>query len=817
MLKNYFKIAFRLLSKYKSFSLINLTGLTLGITVCLLITQYVSFQLSYDQFHRQKESLYRVSLNYVNDKGISEQHAGISNSLGPFLKTEFPEIINQTRMIKSSAFTRTSIVKYNDGVNNQSREFHEDGVYFVDSSFLEMFTYPIVLGDSESPLANPYSIILSESAAKKYFGESNPIGKNLTFNSFLDFEVTGVFKDPPLNSHQKFNFLLSIEGAFEEGLLNRNNLHLYGDSYHTYIELSPNVNAQEVQAKIQQPLIDLTDRKFESTSINLQPITEIHLYSELVDEQNQNGSALVVFTLSFIALLVLMLAWSNFTNLSLLRNLLRTKETAVRKTLGALKHQLVFQFVLESLILNFIAFMLALGVAEVFQPYFSKLLGYNLPGLFSFNPVIFLLLSLLFAGGSVLTGLIPSLILSYSKPVGMLKSFSKMQSQGNSFRMSLVIFQLAAVFILITCTFTISKQMNFMQNKDLGLEVEQVLILNGPKLYNDASTNRTVSYKQFVSKYHTFKSEILRNSSVKAVSSTNYIPGDNVDFSASLDNPNSTTNIPQLIKRIFVNYDFDQVFELKMVAGRFFSEDFTDENNAIVLNESAIKQLGFADAENALHKEIHYWGNPVTIIGVTKDFHFSSLKNKVEPMFFWLNTERTFLTLKLNTENIDQTLATVNETWSSVFEGSPLHFFFADEYFNNQYKEEQKLETLITLFTGVSIVIAGLGLFGLVAFMIQRRTKEIGIRKVLGANVANVVTLLSKDFVKLVIVGFTIAIPIAWYAMNQWLADFAYRIELGPGTFVFTGGAAVAIALLTVSLQSLKAAVANPVESLKSE
>lgn len=815
MLKNYFIVAIRVFSKYKSFSLINLIGLTLGITVCLLITQYVVFQLSYDTFHKQKEYLYRVTISYENDEGVYEHHAAISNGLGPFLKNNFPEVVNQTRIIKSSAFSRSSILEYDDGIMKQSREFHEDGIYFVDSTFLEMFTYPIVFGDSESPLAKPNSMVLSESAAKKYFGESNPIGKTLTFSPFIDFEITGVFKDPPLNSHHQFDFLLSLGKAFEKDLLFKDNLHFYGEAYHTYIQLGSDINVFDFQEKIQQSVLEITDRKAAQTAIKLQPITDIHLYSDLASELNQNGSALATYTLSITAILVMLMAWSNFTNLSLLRNIFRRKEAGVRKTLGANKYQLTIQFVLESLIINSFAFVLALAAAELFQPYFSKLLGYKLPTLFSFNPLVFIFLCLTLLGGSILTGLFPSLILTSENTVGMLKSLPKMQTIFS--RKVVIFFQMVAVFALITCTNTITKQMNFVHNKDLGLRTEQVLVLNGPKLFNNLDIDKSESYKQFVSKYQTFRSEILQNSSIKAVSSSNFVPGDHIDFTATLENPASGSGTPKQIKRIFVNYDFDKVFELEMVAGRFFSDNFNSEEKSIVLNESAIKLLGFNDAESALNKEIYYWNNPVTIVGVSKDFHFRSLKKRVEPMFFWLNNERTFITLKLKADNISVTLIDINKTWDMVFTDSPFQFFFANEYFNNQYKEDQILKTLIASFTLVALVIASLGLFGLAAFAIQLRTKEIGIRKILGATIANIITLLSKDYLRIVLIGYLIAIPIAWYVMSLWLSNFSYRIKITPEIYALAGAAAILIITLTVSWQVFKAAVANPVESLRNE
>ena len=802
MLKNYLKTAFRNFLRYKGNAAINIVGLALGISVFFLIIQYVSFELSYDSFNKNADRIYRIR----NDRIYSDKHdksAGCPPALGPTLKKEFPEVVEAARL-------RGTDVTYINAGKNIAENI--DMVYYAEPSFLKIFTFPLVEGSAQTVLEGSYNVIISESFAQTNFRNENPINKEISLTNEYgnhNYKISGVFKDVPSNSHIKFNMLISYKTLISQ---NKQAEYYWGwNAFNTYILLEPNADPKALETKF--PSMVEKYKNYEASYKRvylLQPLKDIHLYSNLRFEPEVNGSAETVKFLSIIALFVLILAWVNYVNLSTGRSLMRAKEVGVRKVLGSNRFQLIKQFLTESFLLNIIALMFALVVDEISLPYFNNMTGKPLSiGLLQNN---WLILIAIFAAGVVLSGIYPAFVMSSFNPLIIFKTHSGKLPGKIDLRRGLVIFQFAVSIILIASTLIVFEQLSFMRNKDLGANINQTLILNAPNGKED-------SYSSAVN----FRDALLIIPGVRDASASASVPGKGYSNASSGvrkygSNPEDGT------QGFFISVDenYFKLYNVPLVAGRYFTRE-SRFNHEIILNEEAVKVYGFKNPKDAINKKLvfdGFDGQSIRIVGVTKDYYQESLKSSILPVVFNpINGGNgpKYFSIKIGSKNIKQILAKIKNNWDETFPNQPFEYNFLDEIFNSQYKADQQFGKVFSLFSFLAIMISCLGLFGLASFTNLRRRKEIGIRKVVGASLQDIFFMLTKDFTKWVLLANLIAWPVAYYIMNKWLEDFAYRINMSWWTFFLSGGIAFLVALLTVSYQAIKAATANPVESLKYE
>lgn len=816
MLANYAKIAFRNLWQHKTFTFINVAGLATGIATSLLILEYVSFEHSYDSFHQQANDIYRIQYNQVNQQGDVMAKATTFASVGPGLQNTFPEITSVVRFHRSKALLSYEKPK-------QVRMFREENVLAADSSFLTFFSFALLKGNATTVLRDPKSIVITQTLARKYFGTEEPIGKTIKMtggygdwngNNYREvsyYKVTGVLADTPANSHIQIDALVSFN-LFSRGEAELSN---WGDNFYTYVSLQPGSSPQALDAKlpgfVKQVLGNTT-----KDGIQLQPLTSIHLDSNLVGELSTNGSRLMVSVLLLIALFTSLIAWINYVNLATARATERAKEVGVRKVTGASGGDLLRQFLVEAILLNGLSLCLAIGLVQVVQSGFNDLLGQSLSLHVLTNQSWMPICAGFFAGGILLSSLYPIFINVTVQPASVLRGQWIPAGQGLSLRKGLVVFQFTLSMILIAGSLVMYRQLTFMQRYDVGVTLDQLLVLNGP-----ATTDSTYQSKQ-----QQIKADLLNQSTIKQVTVSNLIPGKPISglSKAGLVRPINQPEEMAAGRYYFsqVDYDFQQLFGTRLVAGRWFSPKYSTDaipRQSVVINETAARLLGYASPVEAIGQRINYRVQSTpTIIGVLKDYHQLSLRKVIDPIIFELGEAPDgYFTLSISQANIPQTIAAVQQIWHKTFPDSPFSYFFLDDNFNQQYQLDWTFAQLSGLFALLALIVASLGLFGLAYLTTIQRTKEIGVRKVLGASVSSIVTLLAKDFLKLVLIAIVIATPIAWYAMNRWLQDFAYKINIEWWVFSLAGMLAVTIALLTVGFQSMKAALMNPVKALRSE
>jgi putative ABC transport system permease protein len=818
MLKNYFKIAFRNLWRNKLYTIINILGLVVGMTACTFILEYVSFKYSFDRFNTNYKDLYRVvNDRYQNGKLI--QHGTITYSgVSKALKDDYPdEILNYSRVASNGI----NILKY----ENEKIRAEE---LAVDNSFLKMFSFRLIAGEQTNALKEPYTIVITRTLAKKIFKVQNSdfqrvIGKSVLINNQRQpYKITAICEDVPLNSHLSFDFLSSYVSIYtgEFAWREANYDFTQSDFWH-YIQLKPDVNYKELQKKFtafsqkhfQGNKVSGSDEKF-----YLQPLREAHLFSDFEYEIARTANGKIILGLLVIAIFTIVIAWINYVNLSTARATERAKEVGIRKVVGSVRYQLIFQFLLESLIINLIAFGIMVLVVLELQASFNNFINLSLSILDIFNQqlglsFIIILISGFFLGVFV-SGYYPAFVLSSFQPLTVLRGKFISSNQGVFLRKSLVVFQFTATIFLIIGTIVVFQQLQFMNQKDLGLKMNQILMVNAPTLAPRDESR--------VSRAETFKQKINQINGVKGLAFTDRDFG--VDMARTFDvkRMGSEDDTKFTFRRFGVSPEFIDIYQIKILAGRNFrSSDYNiefDKLHNLILNEKAVKQLGFKTPQEAIGKQIMVFGRPWDIIGVTGNFHQKSLHSPVEPLILNPTYSSNFpISIKVETNNLQNTIASIKATYASFFPDDIFNYYFLDQQFNRQYQDEKLLGNAIILFSGLIIVVACLGLFGLSLFIINQRTKEIGIRKVMGASVNQIVTLLSQDFLKLVLIAFLIAIPLAYYFMNQWLQSFAYRIEISWLVFFIAGVSALLIALLTVGYQAIKAGLANPIEALRSE
>jgi len=822
MLKNYFTVAIRNVLAKKFYSIINILGLAVGIAAFLMITQYVVFERSYDDFHDQQDQIYRVQLDLYLDGELVKKDAENFPGVGPALKAEFPEVVDYTRLY-NMGYKNNIVLTYEDAPNGPI-QLKQDKLMYADASLFNIFSFEMVNGNPATALKKPFSIIISESMAEKYFGDADPMGKTLRLqdDDFNDesCEITGVFKNIPENSHLTFEVLISYNTLYNRGDWAKERYDLTWDrnDFYTYVLLedgtSPTLLEAQFPAIVAQYKPGLAEQN-RREELLLQPLESIHLYSDLQNEAETNGNAKVVFSLLIIASFILIIAWINYVNLSTARATDRSREVGVRKALGAYRQQLVRQFLTESLLVNLVAIIIAAVLVIFLLPTFNGLTGLQFSVAdFWGQPWLWMVIAGLFVFGTLLSGLYPAFVLSSFRPVAVLKGKFRNSSHGVILRKTLVVFQFAAAIALVAGTFIVYQQMQYMLNQDLGFSIDQTLVIERPSV-------RPQDWQEMQNDNEQFKNELLQHSSIEKVAGVHLVPGKKRKWLFLIRQYGAPQEEAQTIRLNGIDYDFIDMFEMELLAGRNFSQEFTnDQDTSVIITESAVNLLGFDSPEEAVGQTVTIGDGDwhPNIVGVVNDFHQESLKTAIEPMLFILNTVSSeYYVIKVNTQDLEETVAYIEDNWEATFPGNPFSYFFLDDYFNRQYQSEQRFSQLISVFALLALFIGGLGLFGLSAFTTQQRKKEIGVRKVLGASVGGITVLLTRDFVKLIVIAIIIALPLTYFALNEWLQSYAFRVAIGPEVLLAAGISTMLIAVLTVSWQSIKAAIANPVDSLRSE
>lgn len=801
MLRNYFIIAWRNIRKNKVFSLINILGLSIGIAACLLITQYVMHEMSYDNYHTKKDRIFRLKQDRYDKGVLATEWAYGCSAIGQALKDNFPEVEEYVRMRQGQ-----EVLSHGDVF------FKEEKAYYASEAFFKVFSIPLIKGDPETALQRPQTLVLSRSAAKRYFGDEEPVGKTLKMNGQADFEVTGVFEDVPENSHMKPDVLYSFETVVKWWGEEVRTAWMW-DGFWNYILLKEGTDPDAFEAKIPALVDKLAGealKQFDADMVfHLQRVDDIHLDSHYMGEFEVNGSRSSTYFLGVIALFVILIAWINYINLSTARSMERAREVGLRKVMGGFRSQLIRQFLMESSFLNLLAFVLALIIVMIALPYFNELAGREIGFTLLQSTKFWLVLTAVLIAGIILSGLYPAFVLSGYRPVEVLKGRFRNSWRGLYLRKGLVIFQFVATVVLLVGTFTVYRQITYMRQQDLGVNIDQTLILRAP-----ASVDST-----YAQKFEVFRNTVSAYPEVSYVTASTAIPGEQPEWNAGGIRLISEGEQDSKQYRIIgTDYDFVDAYGLKIAAGRSFSRDYPNEESSVMMNESAAHLMGFENIEDALQKEIFFWGDTFRIVGILKDYHQESLKKAHDQLIFrFIPEARNFYSLKVKSADMQQTIDRVKESWFSTFPGNPFTYFFLDEHYNNQYRADQQFGRITALFSLLAIFIACLGLFGLSSLTAVQRTKEIGVRKVMGASVPGILVLVGRNFVVLVAISFLVAVPIAWYVMDSWLQGFANRITMSWWIFALPGLVVTLVAIFTISFHTIQAARANPAHSLRYE
>ena len=814
MIKNYFKIAWRNINRHKGYSGINILGLALGIAACLLILQYVSFELSYEDFQVNKNRIYRVQQDRYDHGKLSTQWASGAYAVGNSFKDAIPEIEDYVKVVGAGRV----VVE----VNNQPLKIEK--VFFAGNSFFNIFSYPLIAGSKGTALKEPYTAALSETTAKKIFGTTNVVGKTLELNRRRKYTIDAVYKDAPINTQLKPDLLLSyatfIKRNTDSSGRGPETAWLW-DGCLTYLLLRKDANPAAVEKKfvpVVEKAVDAELRRFgdkydpahPGVIYKLQPLTDIHLYSHYIGEPGVNGDGKTTYLLLGIAFFIVVIAWVNYINLATARAITRAREVGVRKAIGSQRKQLIAQFLFESTLLNGLALVLALLIVLVAIPGFNALSGQQGSFTLFTESSFWIGLISLFALGIFFSGLYPAFVLSGFKPIEVLKGKVIGNKQSSLLRKSLVVFQFTASLFLLIGTMSVYQQIQYMRKQSLGIDINQTLVTTAPIVGIDST---------FLQKMTSFKEELQRESYIRGVAISTSIPGEPVGWNAGgIKLVGQDVSKQNQYRVIGVDYDYLKLYGLKIIAGREFSKEFGTDDKSVIFNKKGLEQLGFTKPEEALGKKIDFWGEQYSIVGVTENFHQQSLREAFEPLIFRLIPDvNGFLSVRTKAAEAGRTIGIVKSAWNKFFPGNTFEYFFLDDHFDEQYKADQRFGQIFTLFTSLAILVACLGLFGLASFTTLQRTKEIGIRKVLGASVATILRLLYREFAILLVIAFVIATPLAWISVSKWLNGYAFRINIQWVFFVLPFIAILLIAFITVSFQSVKAALANPVNSLRSE
>ncbi|GAB5527270.1 MAG: ABC transporter permease [Roseivirga sp.] len=808
MLRNYLVVSFRNFRSQKGYGFINLSGLIVGITACLLITLHVLEEITYDNFHPKADQTYRVVMDMYGQGELKTKSAPVYPAVGPGLLADFPEVEMYTR-----------ILPFGDGVysvrqaDGSLKRFNENKAVLGDENFFRMFGFRLLDGNPESVLSKANQIVVSETAGKRYFGNENPVGKTIMYRGTEEFMVTGVFEDFPENSHMQFELITSLKtwDGFEEWPGN------YGwYDFYTFIKTNGAVEQKVLDEKLSTYLDGKKAEFYAERNVRevlwTQKVGDIHLYSSgLSWDMGENGGGEQIYFLSVIAALILLIAWVNYVNLATARAIKRAKEVGIRKVVGAQKSNLVTQFLVESFLYNAMAVMASVLLVIALVPVINSSMELGLDRTLLYGREVLIGLSTLIFSGALITGFYPATVLTSFKPVSVLKGQVGKAGRKFGFRQVLVVFQFTASITLILGTFLVVKQLNYMRSQDLGLNIEQTLVLKSP-----SSSRGDGDLPQ---RLGLFRSGLEAMPEVSGFALSNNVPGvENFGIGGVTSKyfPNEFRDC----YRVGIDDQFMDLFEIEIIAGRSFSADMATDTSAVVLNEVAMKHLGFQSAEEALGEKI----NPNTegertIIGVVKSYHQATLKEELDPVVFRYNRRYwgSFYSIKLKSEDYASSMAKIEESWDEIYPDNPFDYFFLDEFFDRQYKADEQFNAVFIGFAGLAIFVACLGLFGLVSFTAEQARKEIGIRKVLGASSKKLVLLLARDYVRLILAAIVVAFPLSYYLMKEWLNGFAYQTQIGVEIFVFGGMVIAMVAFMTVSIKSFQAANGNPVNALRED
>lgn len=803
MFKNYFKIALRSVWKDKFFSFLNISGLAIGIACCLLIVTYVRYELSYDKHFEGYENIYRIIIDgSFNGREFTGSQS--PSPTGGVYKDQIPAVEERLRLRNSGDW----IVKYEDKVFNENR------VVFSDETFFDVFKIRLIKGNPQEVLNRKNHLVMSETVAQKYFGDEDPVGKIVRLDNDSDWTVSGVYEDIPGNTHFRFNMILSFITREDE----YNSQQWLSQNYDTYLVLNENADLTQVQTQMTEIAIDKMGAEFKqyldmtydqfvaagnSFDYFLQPLADIHLKSEGYGGFEPEADITYVYIFSAIAAFILIIACINFMNLSTARSSNRAKEVGIRKVLGSIRVQLIMQFISESVMITFISGIIGLGVAIIVLPFFNDFADRQMTlGFLECLPYV--------VGGSLavgfLAGIYPAFFLSAFAPVKVLKGNLSMGMKSGGLRKALVTFQFFISILLIIGTFSILNQLNYIQNKKLGFEKDRVLLVHNTYLLGD--------------NFEAYKNSILNNASVENVSASWFLPTSS-SRSSTVFFPDAIIDQDrgQVSQNWHVDENYADVFGLNLKDGRFFDRDIPTDTMAMVINEKAAQVYGIENLESAVIGDFNDDGTLTRykIIGIIEDFHFESLKTEIGPMVIRLGTQRGYLGLKLNSANYQQVIDEARMVWDEMATDQPFEYSFLDDRFGNMYEAENQLGDIFSIFAALAIIIACLGLFGLAAFTAQQKTKEVGIRKVLGASLGQLIYLMSREVSILIMISFVVAAAVGWYGVDLWLQSFAYRPPISVSAFILAGVSALLIALATMSYQSIKVATGNPVRALRNE
>jgi len=808
MLHNYFNVVIQNILRNKTYALINLFGLSMGLAVCMVILQFVRFERSYDRFHPKASQIFRVILESTSSNGIPKRDAANYAPVGEAMKTNIPEVTNFVRI--SPEYDKV-VFSFGEKI------IDADKIYYADSSMFTIFGYEIINGDGKTALTDINSVVLNRSTAEKCFGpmdswKDSPLNKIVMMNNRLPLKVTAIMEDMPTNSHFRANALISFSTFVKRNDPTGN----WGwNDFYTYVEVERGTNYQDVEAKLPDILKQYKE-KASGDKMFLQPVTDIHLHSNVGFELNPNGSAQTVYFLLVISLIVLVIAWVNYVNLATARAGNRAKEIGVRKVNGASRVEVIIQFLLESFCMNFLALLIALSLVTACMPLVSSILEKPLElSLLSDKEFLFYL-ALIYIAGSVLSGLYPAFVLSSFKPAEIFKPSLMFAAKGNSgLREGLVVFQFMMSVALIMGTLIIRNQLNYIRTKDLGYSTNNTVVLNASSTQpNDSIT---------LLRYHTFRDALLKFPEFSNVSISSVLPGkshNDLDTHGGLRMAGDPENVNYSLTSFRVDENFIPIFDLTLIAGNNFSNQYIKGEEKLILNRQGAELLGFKDPEAIIGKKIRYWGDLREVVGVIENYHHKSLKNNFEPMVLrHVVTGMLYITVQLNPNHVlnADKINRMKQLWESVYPNDPFVYFFQEQYISDQYKEDQKFSMIFNVFSGFSMFIACLGLFGLVSYSVLIRRKEIGVRKVLGASVSNIVFLFSRNYAKLLLIAFLIGIPLSYYVLNLWLDNFVYKGEVGWVLFAIPVISVTILSWFAVSFEILRAAWTNPVDSLRHE
>lgn len=802
MIRNYLIIALRNLRKTKQFTIINIIGLSIGMAACLLILHYVYFEKSFDKFFDKHERIYRIRYERTSESGETVHFSSCCPPLGLLIRESFHEVEKVGR-----------IWRYTASVSSQENMFIEERMYFAEPEFFEIFNYKMVSGDPVKGLREPNNAYISLTTAKKYFGDDDPVGKSFSVDKKTEYRVLGVFEDIPQNTHLKFDIILSWANLLD--IYGKDLEESWGDTgAYTYLLFKDGADLNRFEENIKK----LVNHEIEEIlkeyklvfAFPIQKVTDIHLNSHYQQEYEANGDIDVVNFLTLIAIIIIVIAWINYINLSTARSLTRAKEVGLRKVVGASRTKLVMQFFMEVVLINFAAVVLSCFMVELSMPLFSGLTG--MPGnitIWESSWIWFVILNM-FLIGIFLSGIYPVMALSSYSPILVLKGVFCHQPKGVKLRKLLVVFQFAIALLLFSFTLAVFRQISFMKNKDLGFTKEQILAVRLPRVRDES----------FISRVNGFKQDLLKKPNIEKVCILTETPGKQIYWDAGGIHPVGS-DVDKNYQIVGIDYDFIDLFQVKLIEGRNFSLDFPSDTAALILNETAARWMEFHDPKSAVGSQVSYWGEIFTVIGIMKNYHQQSPKAAFEPHIYRLlpygRGVRGYFAFKLNGLNLKESIKEIERKYSSVFPGNPFEFYFLDDYYNKQYKTDEIVGKVFSVFSFLAIFVNAIGILGLFSFLVTQRTKEISIRNVLGADTLRILLLLGKEFIWLMITSFIISVPIGIWGISQWLNSYEVKVQLTIWVFIIPFIILLAIATITVSSQVLKALRTNPVENLRYE